>query len=191
MDKEARFKASVMTSTLDFVSRELGGPALQGILGSFDSSQIAGKKLLPSDWVLQKTYHDFLQATHRYLQSAAPPRNEEQFLFQMGKYIAQDSIAKYYKSLIRVLDTKFLLTQTPRIWGVIHTHGKIRVEPVGKTGAEIYITDFPSPSRQWCGMVIGFIHGVIELTRARDIKVEQVECVMNGAKHCHFHAEWR
>lgn len=191
MDKQPRFKASVMTSTLVFISRELGEPALQSILGSFDSRDIAGKKLLPSDWLPQSTYRDILLATHKYLGSLPAPRNEDRFLFDMGQYIAQDSVNKYYKSLVRVLDTKFLLTQTPRIWKIVHTHGKIQVEPSGKTGADVYISEFPMPSREWCTMVTGFIYGVIELTKAKDIKVEQVECVLNGAKHCHFHAEWK
>ncbi len=191
MDKEPRFKASVMTSTLAFMGKELGDPAVQSILGSFDSREIAGKTLLPSDWLPQSVYRDLLSATHKYVDSLAGSRNLDQFLFEMGRYIARDSVNKYYKSLIRVLDTKFLVTQTPRLWKIVHNHGDIKVEPSGKTGAEIYISEFAMPSREWCTMVNGFIYGVIELTKAKDISVKQVECVMSGARHCRFHAEWK
>jgi hypothetical protein len=63
MEKEPRFKASVMTSTLAFISKELGEPALQSILASFDSKEIAGKQFLPSDWLPERVHRDLLVAT--------------------------------------------------------------------------------------------------------------------------------
>lgn len=69
MEKEPRFKASVMTSTLAFIARDLGEPALQAILASFDSQAIAGKQFLPSDWLPGTVHRDLLVATARYLES--------------------------------------------------------------------------------------------------------------------------
>lgn len=71
MAKEPQFKASVMVSTPEFISSQLGESALQDILGSFDSKEIAGRILLPSDWVLERTHRDLLIATHKYLQTKA------------------------------------------------------------------------------------------------------------------------
>ena len=191
MEKEPRFKASVMMSTLAFIGKDLGEPALQSILASYDSKEIAGRQFLPSDWLPERTHRDLLVATGKYLESTARHKNPKEFFFQMGRYLAQDGINKYYKSLISAFDTKFMLTKSPLLWGVIHSHGSFKVEPTGKNGAIVYITDYPTPSKEWCLMMGGYMYAVAEMTKARDMKIQEVECVNNGAKRCKFVGEWK
>ncbi len=191
MEKEPRFKASVMTSTLGFISKELGETALQAILASYDSKEVAGKQFLPSDWLPERTHRDLLVATRKYLETTARQKDPREFFFQMGRYLAIDGINKYYKSLISAFDTKFMLTKTPYLWGVIHSHGSLKVEPMGQNGACVYISDYPVPCKEWCLMMGGYMHAVAEMTKARDIKLEEVECVTTGAKRCKFVGEWK
>ena len=63
----------------------------------------------------------------------------------MGKFLANDGINKYYKSLIRMFDTKFMLTKSPHIWGLIHSHGTVSMEPITDTGATS--TSWTTPRR--------------------------------------------
>lgn len=176
---------------MSFITANLGEAALKSILGAFDSSELTGKRLLPSDWVPERTYRDLLVATSRYLQSSAPQHKPKEFFFEMGRFAANDGINKYYKSLIRMFDTQFMLTKSPLLWGVMHSHGSLKVEPIGKTGAYVYITDYPTPCKEFCYSMAGYMYKVAELTKAQITRVEELECVTEGAKRCKFIGEWK
>ncbi len=190
MAKEPQLKASVVMASVEFIRKELGEPALQSIPGSFDSKEISSNRL-PSDWLPQKTYRDLLVATHRYPNSAAPQKKPKEFLFQMGRFMANDGINKYYKSLIRHFDMNFMLTKSALLWGVMHTHGSVKAEPIGKTGAYIYPDDFPAPCKETCCMLAGYMYAIGELSKVTMVRVEELECVTEGAKRCKFIGEWR
>ncbi|MBN1425188.1 4-vinyl reductase [Candidatus Fermentibacteria bacterium] len=191
MAKEPRIKASILNSAMVFVSQSLGEPAITSILTSFDSQELSGKRLLPSDWISEQTYRDFLLATAKYLASSSNNKKPREFFFEMGRFTATDGINKYYKSLIRMFDTKFMLTRSPLLWGIMHTHGSLKVEPVGKTEACVYIADLPAPCKEFCYTMEGYMYAVAELTKAKVIRVEEVECVMEGAKRCKYVGEWK
>lgn len=191
MSKQPRLKASLVTSGMSCISQSLGEAALKAILADFDSSDISGRRLLPSDWVIENTYRDLLLATTRRLQSTPGAKKPTDFFFGMGRYAANDGISKYYKSLIRMFHTKFMLSRSPLLWGVMHTHGSLKVEPVGKTGACVYIADLPAPCKEFCYTMEGYMYAVAELTKAKVIRIEEVECVMEGAKRCKYVGEWK
>ena len=140
----------IVNSAISFVSQSPGEAALKNILAGFDSEAISAKRLLPSDWVPEKTYRNFLVPTGQYLESTARDKKPKEFFFEMGRFTANDGINKYYKSLIRMFDTKFMLTRSPLPWGVMHTHGSLKVEPIGKTGAYVYISHYPAPCKEFC-----------------------------------------
>ncbi len=190
MAKVPQLKASVVIASTDFIRRELGDAALQSILRSFDSHDIADPKLLPSDWVRETAYRDLLVATRRYLESAAPQKKPKDFLFQLGRYMAHDGINKYYKPLIRMFDMKFMLTKSAHLWGVMHTHGSVKAEPIGNTGAYIYLMDFPAPCKETCCMLTGYLYAIGELSKAKMKRVEELECVTEGARRCKYIGEW-
>ena len=191
MAKEPQLKASIVNSAMLFVSQSLGEPALKTILAGFDGKAMSGKKLLPSAWVPEKTYRDFLVAVHRYLETTGGDKRPKEFFFEMGRFTANDGINKYYKSLIRMFDTKFMLTKSPLLWGVMHSHGSLKVEPMGKNGAHVYISDYPAPCKEFCYTMAGYMYKVAELTKAQVIRVEEVECVTEGAKRCKYIGEWK
>ena len=191
MPKEPHLKASIVNSAMSFVSQSLGEPALKNILAVFDSEAISAKRLLPSNWVPEKTYRNFLVPTGQYLESTARDKKPKEFFFEMVRLTANDGINKYYKSLIRMFDTKFMLTRSPLLWGVMHTHGSLKVEPIGKTGACVYISDYPAPCKEFCYTMAGYMHKVAELTKAQITRVEELECVMEGARRCKYVGEWK
>jgi hypothetical protein len=191
LDKEPRTKATGVTAAMSFISTSLGEPALSKILASFDSKEIAGKRLLPSDWVSEKTYRDLLVATSKYLQSTPGQKQPKEFFFEMGRFEAIDGINKYYKSLIRMFDTKFMLSRSPLLWGVMHSHGSVKVEAISKTSAYVYVSDYPAPCKEFCYDLAGYMWAIGELTKAQMIRVDELECVTEGAKRCRFIGEWK
>ena len=74
MAKEPRLKASVVNPGMSFIRTSVGEAGLKSILTSFDSKELTGKTLLPSDWVTEETYRDLLVATRRYLESTPAAR---------------------------------------------------------------------------------------------------------------------
>jgi hypothetical protein len=191
MAKEPRLKASVVNPGMSFIRTSVGEAGLKSILHSFDSKELTGKTLLPSDWVTEETYRNLLVATRRYLESTPAAEKPKEFFFEMGRFAGNEGINKYYKSLIRMFDTKFMLSRSTFIWGLTHTHGSVKVEPIGKTGTYVYVNDFPVPSKEFCYTMAGYMYTIGELTKAQMVRVEELECVTEGAKRCKFIGEWK
>lgn len=191
MEKEPRTKGAGVNFAMSFISTNLGEAALKTILASFDSSEITGRRLLPSEWVSEKPYHDLFVATGNYLRSTPGQRQVKEFFFEMGRREAIDGVNKYYKSMIRMFDTKFMLTRSPLLWGMAHSHGSLKVEPIGKTSAYVYVIDYPTPCKEFCHNLAGYMWAVGELTKAQMTRVEELECVTEGAKRCKFIGEWK
>ena len=191
MAKEPQLKASVVNPGMSFISSSLGEAAFKSILAAFDSREISGKRLLPSAWVSEKTYHDLLVATGKYLASTPGQRQPKEFFFEMGRFAGTEGVNKYYKSLIRMFDTKFMLARSTFIWGLTHTHGSVKAEAIGKTGAYVYVNDFPTPCKEFCHSMAGYMYAIGELTKAQMIRVEELECVLEGAKRCKYIGEWK
>ena len=191
MVKEPSTKGSSLISAMSFIGTNLGEPALKSVLASFDSSEISEKRLLPSDWIPETVYRDLLVAAGRYIRSTPGQKQPNEFFFEMGRFEAHDGIDKYYKSLIRMFDTKFMLTRSPLLWGMTHSHGSLRVEAIGRSGAYIYVNDYPAPCKEFCYNLAGYMYAVGELTKAQMIQVQEVECVTEGAECCKFVGGWK
>lgn len=191
MEKEPCTKGTSLISSMSFISANLGEPALKTILASFDSRLISGRKLLPSESIPETTYRDLLVAAGKHLQTMPGHKAPKEFFFEMGRFEAHDGINKYYKTLIKRFDTNFMLTKSPLLWRMTHSHGSVKVEAMGKNGACVYIIDYPAPCREFCYNLAGYMWAVGELTRADMIRVDEVECVTQGAGRCKFVAEWK
>ncbi len=192
MGKEPEVKANLVTATMAFISSTLGEPALNSILATLTTRELSsGKSLLPSDRILERTYRDLLVGAGKCLSSAPGARKPKDYFFEMGKYLANDGINKYYKSLIRMFDTKFMLTKSPHIWGLIHSHGSLTVEPISSTSCYVYIADYPAPCKEFCYMMAGYMWAVAEMTKAEALRIDELECVNQGARRCKFVGEWK
>ena len=192
MADEPRVKVTLVTSTMTYIRNTLGEPALRGILATMDSKELTAERgLLPSDRVLERTYHDLLVGAGKALASTPGSRPPKEYFFEMGRFLAKDGVNKYYQSLIRMFDIKFMLTKSPHIWGLVHSHGMVKIEPVGKNGVYVYIVDYPWPCKEFCYMMRGYIWAVGELTKAEILGLEEQECVMEGAKWCKYFGRWK
>ena len=53
------------------------------------------------------------------------------------------------------------------------------------------MTDFPAPCKEFCYSLSGYMWAVAELTKAKMVRLEELECVTEGAKRCKFIGEWK
>lgn len=192
MAEGPKVKATMVTSIMTFISNTLGEQALQGILATIDARDLPARRgLLPSDRVPEKVCHDLLVGAGRALAATPGSRKPKEYFFEMGRFLAKDMINKYYRSLISIFDIKFMLTKSPHIWGLVHSHGVVKIEPVGQNGVNVYIVDYPYPCKEFCYMMRGYIWAVGELTKAEVLGLEERECVTEGAKACKFFGQWK
>ncbi len=192
MGKEPEVKASLANATMTFITNTLGEQALQSILASMDSRGLTSPRgLLPSDRVPERAYRDLLVGAGKCLASSPRSRQPKDYFFEMGRYLANDGINKYYRSLIRMFDTSFMMTKSPHLWGVIHSHGSLTVEPITDCSCHVYITDYPTPCQEFCYMMMGYMWAVAEMTKAEGLRIEELECVNRGASRCKFVGEWK
>lgn len=192
MADEPKVKVTLVTSTMTFIGNTLGEPALKSILATLDNKELSARRgLLPSDRMPERLYHDLLVGAGKALAATPGSRKPKEYFFEMGRFLAKDMVNKYYRSLIRLFDMKFMMTQSPRIWGLVHSHGVVKIEPVGKNGVIVYIIDYPYPCKEFCYMMRGYIWAVGELTNAEVLRLEEQECVIEGAKACKYFGQWK
>lgn len=192
MAEEPKVKATMVTSMMTFITNTLGEPALQGILATVNARDLPARHgLLPSDRVPEKVCHDLLVGAGKALAATPGSRKPREYFFEMGRFLAKDMINKYYRPLISIFDIKFMLTKSPHIWSLVHSHGVVKIEPVGNNGVNVYIIDYPLPCKEFCYMMRGYIWAVGELTKAEVLGLEEQECVTEGARCCKFFGQWK
>ncbi len=192
MGRDPEVKANLANATMAFIRNTLGEEALKGILDGMSTRELSpARGLLPSDKIPERTYRDLLVGAGKCLANTPGSRKPKDYFFDMGKYLANDGINKYYKSLIQMFDTKFMLTKSPHIWGLIHSHGSLTVEPITNTSCYVYIADYPAPCKEFCYMMMGYMWAVAEMTKAEGLRIEELECVNRGASRCKFFGEWK
>ncbi len=179
-------KAWCVTSSREFVVERFGAEIWQKVIDSLSNSDKTevDKEILSTAWFPEETYRNIFLAIDKFAPSP------EETLYQLGLYQAKKSVSKFYMPLIKLLNVNFMLKTSAKMWGLVHTHGKLEVEKESANSAFVYIKDFPTQSKPFCNGMRGYFHGVAEMTGFKVVEMKELECVSEGAPYCKFHGVW-
>ena len=119
-------------------------------------------------YTLATTWIDIEAATHILRHAALflyPGENDG--IRTIGYHMAQEHLTGVYRILLRVITVKFALSQTANYWDAYHRIGHAHIEP-GDTenSASLVIADYPGLPDAFREMLIGYIHGIMDLAGA-------------------------
>lgn len=123
-------------------------------------------KTLEFDWIP-------IGSITRIFEAAAPllfPGHHEG-LRLIGRAMAYDHLRGIYRIILRVTTVPFVISQTARLWSTYHRRGSARLERNEPQLVHFVVSDYPDLPERFRECLCGYIHGVMELCGARDIRI--------------------
>lgn len=113
---------------------------------------------------------------------------ETEFFRDVGRMAGQLNRDTAFVAMFR--DPEIATRQAPVIWRAFWDAG--RLEVMSRTDNEIVIRihDFPQPHRALCDRIAGFWEGSFSAWGARNAKVVETACVLEGDRYCEMRARW-
>lgn len=129
---------------------------------------------------------------NRITEEAAKATGEslEEFARRAGKEGASDAVKGIYRFFALVLTPPALLSKASQMWSSLYNRGQLRVEDQTSNSARIRLADFPSEIAG-CSRFTGWLERMAEMTGAKHIEVEHVQCYSKGAKDCAWTIRWQ
>lgn len=123
---------------------------------------------------------------------AASARNEplEQFARRAGRDSADDAVHAIYRFFAGVLTPAALLSKVSQMWATLHNRGQLSVDEQTETSARIRLQDFPSEIAG-CERITGWIERLAEMTRVKNVSIEQTACFARGGECCEWRLSWQ
>lgn len=163
----AEYKGTTIVFLRGFM-REQGEDKESALLGQLSKAEREVYELsLPMSWVPATTAAQLLDKAARVAFPSDPERLE-----RLGAAQAHDHLTGIYKILLRVATIPFVISQSAKLWSTYHNKGRAYVEREGDEPRGVLVVegypDLPEPIRT---MSVGYVRGVLELTKANDITV--------------------
>lgn len=108
----------------------------------------------------------------------------------MGRTLARTNLGGVYAHLLRPGDPGGSLRLTSIIWGLYHNTGREVVVESGDNSVVTEISGYDHPSRETCGVVVGWNAELAVMAGGKNVKAVHKECVLDGASTCRFEVIW-
>jgi predicted hydrocarbon binding protein len=125
-------------------------------------------------------------------EEAARARGErlDAFARRAGREGAADALKGIYRFFAMVMTPGSLLGRASQMWSSLYNRGAMRVETQTDRSAVIKLVDFPSEAAG-CARVTGWIERMGEMTGAKEVRVQHVQCAAKGAPQCEWTITWK
>lgn len=120
-----------------------------------------------TSWIAHR-HADEITATAAHLLFSQQPRP----VYEFGREQAHCDLTGIYKILLRVVSVEFAMSQTAKLWSTYHRHGHATAEKQpDRTAGAVVVKDFADITEVQLESTAGYIHGLLELTGAGEVKV--------------------
>jgi predicted hydrocarbon binding protein len=128
---------------------------------------------------------------NRFTEEAAKARGEalESFARRAGRQGASEAVKGIYRFFALVMTPAALLGKASQMWSSLYNRGELRVEEQRGNSASIRLRNFPSEVAG-CSRITGWIERMAELTKAKNVKIEQTQCFAKGGAYCEWKLSW-
>ncbi|MGD0169676.1 MAG: 4-vinyl reductase, partial [Smithella sp.] len=140
-------------------------------------------------WLPERVYADLSYATDKVF-----GRGDYSLCFDIGKYNALNCVPKLYSLFIRMGSPAFVLKSASTFWRQTHSSGSLVIHEVTSNTAIIHLNDYYRGNHinpSFCHGLRGYMSGVLELSGAKDVRMEETQCGATGASHCVFKCVWK
>jgi hypothetical protein len=181
----ATSKGTILKSVLKFVESELTPEERARMVGSLapEVATLAEGRVLVSQTVPEA-------AINRITDAAAAAKGEdlESFGIRAGRAELADALG-IYRLLFAVMTPNALLGKASSLWSQVHNTGVLTVTEKSDTHARVELKDFPSEPAH-CARMTGWFHGLAEMTKVRNVRIEHDTCLTKGGPWCGWTLHW-
>lgn len=128
---------------------------------------------------------------NRITEAAAKAKGQPVMAFahEAGRAAADEAVHGIWKLAAALLSPQTLLAKGGRLWSTVYSRGRIEVVEPEPQLAIVTLADFPCEA-VGCARIGGWFERLFEFARAKNIRVEQVECFSKGAPACKWTIRW-
>jgi predicted hydrocarbon binding protein len=181
----ATSKGTILKSLLKFIDEEFSPAEREKISQRLtpDVAELMQGRVLVSQPVPEA-------ALNRITDAAAAVKGEdiESFGRRAGRAELQDAIG-IYRLVFAVMTPNALIGKASSLWRQVHNTGSMAVTDKSDVHARIELSDFPS-ERAHCARLAGWFHGLADMTRVKNVRIEHDVCKARGGKNCSWTLRW-
>lgn len=160
--------------------REAGLRALPGRLHHYleEIIQVAS-------WYPEEDLLELIRAIARIL-----PAGGGDIYEQMGRFSAREQLAGVYRHLLEGGDEFSLPRRGLVLWQSQHDTGRLSMTIEGPGTARIDVVDFALPSREMCGVLLGYTSEMFAMADLKEPSVRKQTCRVDGSERCSWSCTW-
>jgi hypothetical protein len=188
MAERLQVRGSALWGRKEWIRRHRGQEGLEQLLPDLSP---AGRNVLrseidPGAWYNYPLFLDLAVALDRRFGDGDYKLNVE-----IGRFGAHHNTPKLYSLFIRLGSVDWVLNRAAKLWREHFNAGSLVIHTEkGAPRAEAEIIDWPEPHLAHSYSVVGFAHGVIELSGAKNVVTELVSCRSVGGETTRLRARW-
>lgn len=109
---------------------------------------------------------------------------------QMGRLSARDQLTGVYRHLLEGGDALSLPRRGLVLWQSQHDSGRLKLSMEGPDAARVEISDYALPTREMCGIMLGYTAEMFVMADLKDPVVRKTSCRLDGAASCIWQCSW-
>jgi predicted hydrocarbon binding protein len=147
--------------------------------------EILSKIITSVSWIPEDVYITFLVTADKIF-----GKGDFELCRQIGYYLGKETVPRLYKFFIKFGDPSFAIRRSTQFWKQLHNNGRLEIIPSGPTAVTARLIDKAFPHKAFCASLIGYCQGVLELSGAKNISIDEIQCASEGASHCEYVGKW-
>jgi hypothetical protein len=118
------------------------------------------------------------------------PAGEGNLYEQMGRFSAREQLAGVYRHLLEGRDALSIPRRGLVLWQSQHDSGRLSVAIEGPGSARIEVVDYAMPTREMCGILLGYTVEMFVMADLKNPSVRKTACRLDGADRCAWQITW-
>lgn len=184
----AEVKGTSVAGKRQYVLKHHGEEKLRTVLAQLRDREAAKRletTVLKSSWYPFDFWVDLTQAIDRVV------GNGDGRLFRpMAAQTAEDDLSTVYKVFFKFTEPMRIFERAEQLWDAYYRPGKNKITKISPTSVEMEIIDFDQPNWAHCESVLGWAERSVQLTGAKNVRCEHLECRGRGAARCRMRVSW-
>jgi predicted hydrocarbon binding protein len=118
-------------------------------------------------------------------------KGSEEYFFEVGVHQAEHNIKNYYRTFMRMIGPKRIMSMAPLFWGLIYKTSRIELV-AEESQVEITVFDYPEIGEYNCIAIRGYLHRTAEMSspKRRNVQSREVTCLNRGDSNCKYVLSW-
>jgi eukaryotic-like serine/threonine-protein kinase len=183
----ANIRGISLISAVKYVTEQYGEGGMNKVLDNLgqEEKDVFRSKLNPMNWYPISAYANFIGGVDKIF-----GKGDFALCFEIGRYSAMDTFSGLYKVFMELGNPHFVIRRGHIAWRTIVDTGELEVEQTGDKYVKVKVTGFDGPQKSYCFKVGGYFSKVLEMSGAKNVKVQEIQCACDRATFCEYEMQW-